>query len=307
MGKPTHAVVPEASARLNGERVRVIDALRASRTLSVQSLPRVVDLVEKFCRFCQQAFQIDSLSEVSASEAESFIRTSTSSGEPAPATMHLRRSALRMAFRTARELGLAESDPTLDLVLPARSPLKTRALSDEEVALCRGASLQTLTSTRPSAAWALAESSARTGELGHVHVRDLDLAKGHVWLRGSTRAQPRWAPLSEWGHLQIERRLRDIGDEAERPVLYEGQSGTDYHRQAAACVAVTDIIRRAGLADEPDVRPLSLVAWAGQQVLAETGRIDEVARRLGFRSLDRTAALIGFDWALGTAEGADLR
>ncbi len=307
MGKPTHAVIAEGSARLDGERIRVIDALRSSETLSVQSQPRVVDLVERFCRFCQRAFQIDSFSEVSASEAASFIRTSTSGGEPAPATMHLRRSALRMAFRTARELGLAESDPTLDLVLPARSPLKTRALSDEEVALCRGASLQTLTSTRLSAAWALAESSARTGELGHVRVRDLDLAGGRVWLRGGARAHPRWAPLSEWGHLQLNRRLRQVGDGTEQPVLYEGQSGSDYHRQAASCVAIADTIRRAGLADEPDVRPLSVVAWAGRQVFAETGRIDEVARRLGVRSLDRAAGLISFDWTLGAFEEDDER
>jgi len=30
--------------------------------------------------------------------------------------------------------------------------------------------------------------------------------------------------------------------------------------------------------------------------LDETGRIDEVARRLGMHSLDRAAQLIGFDW-----------
>ncbi len=305
MGKPTHAVVPAGSARLDDERVRVIDALHASRTLSAQSLPHVVDLVERFCRFCQQASQIDSLSELSASEAESFVRAPTSGGEPAPATMHLRRSALRMAFRTARELGLADSDPTLDLVLPPRSPLKTRALTDEEVALCRGASLRTLTSTRLSAAWALAESSARTSELGRVRVRDLDLAGDRVRLRGSALAQPRWAPLSAWGGLHLERRLRDVGEDTERCVLPEGQSGSDYHRQAASCVAVSDTLKRAGLAMEPDVRPLSVVAWAGRQVLAETGRIDEVARRLGVRSLDRTAALIGFDWVLGAFEEDD--
>jgi integrase/recombinase XerC len=56
------------------------------------------------------------------------------------------------------------------------------------------------------------------------------------------------------------------------------------------------VLRRAGLASEPDVRPVSVPAWVGVQVLAETGRIDEVARRLGVRSLDRAAALIGWDW-----------
>jgi hypothetical protein len=38
------------------------------------------------------------------------------------------------------------------------------------------------------------------------------------------------------------------------------------------------------------------VAWAGRQILAEKGRIEVVARRLGMASLDRAAALIGFDW-----------
>jgi hypothetical protein len=47
---------------------------------------------------------------------------------------------------------------------------------------------------------------------------------------------------------------------------------------------------------EPDVRPASVAAWAGRRILAETGRIDEVARRLGMVSLDRTARFIAFDW-----------
>ena len=61
-------------------------------------------------------------------------------------------------------------------------------------------------------------------------------------------------------------------------------------------MAIADVLARAGLAAEPDVRPLSVVAWAGRQILDETGRIDDVARRLGMRSLDRAAQLIGFDW-----------
>jgi len=56
------------------------------------------------------------------------------------------------------------------------------------------------------------------------------------------------------------------------------------------------VLARAGLATELDVRPLSVVAWAGRKILDDTGRIDEVARRLGMQSLDRTANLIAFDW-----------
>jgi hypothetical protein len=52
----------------------------------------------------------------------------------------------------------------------------------------------------------------------------------------------------------------------------------------------------AGLTGERDVRPAPVAAWAGRRVLAESGRIDEVARRLGMSSLDRTARFIAFDW-----------
>jgi integrase/recombinase XerC len=64
----------------------------------------------------------------------------------------------------------------------------------------------------------------------------------------------------------------------------------------SACVAIEDVLTRAGLAREADVRPASVAGWAGNQILDETGHIDEVARRLGMRSLDRAARFIGFDW-----------
>ena len=90
----------------------------------------------------------------------------------------------------------------------------------------------------------------------------------------------------------------------EQPVVYNDKRGSDYHRQAAACVAIRDTLRRAGLADEPDIGPLSVVGWAGRQLFVETGRIDAVARRLGIRSLDRAATLIGWDWQTDLEGGA---
>jgi integrase len=278
------------------ERAAVARALVASGTCSAQSLPRVADLLERFCPFVEQGFGTASLSDVSAVEAAAFVGARTAEGSPSVATMHLRRTTIRLVFRTARSLGIADSDPTLDLELPPRSSLRTRPLTDDEVDLCRTASLHTLTSTRFSAAWALAEASARTAELGHICLADVDLGSGRVWLHGSPRVESRWAGLSGWGQVQLERRLREVGTtDLERPILYEG-SGGDYHRQAAACVTIKDVLRRAGLAHESDVRPLSVTAWAGRQILAEVGRIDEVARRLGFRSLDGAARLIDWSW-----------
>jgi hypothetical protein len=57
-----------------------------------------------------------------------------------------------------------------------------------------------------------------------------------------------------------------------------------------------DTLVRAGLHGEPDVRPSSLVIWAGQMALEETGSIEGVALRLGFRSLDAAAAFINYAW-----------
>jgi integrase len=282
---------------LTVQKSAVVSRLVERGTLSAQSLPRVDDLLERFCGYCRKGAGIDSLRDVDASIARRFVTARTSSGEPAAATMHLRRSTLRLVFRTARELRIVDHDPTLDLRLPPRSETRSRPLTDDEVALCRAASLDTLTSTRLAAAWALAEASARSAEIGQIRLRDFDVEAKTVWIHGSPRTLPRRVGLSEWGRVQILRRLRVMGDDPEAPIVYGGSKRGDAHRQAASCVAIGDVLRKAGLHGEPDVRPISVAAWAGQQILTRTGRIDEVARRLGIRSLDRTARLIAWNWS----------
>ncbi len=157
--------------------------------------------------------------------------------------------------------------------------------------------MHTLTSTRLASAWALAEATARTAELPHLTVGDLDLESGRVWIHGGGRTVPRWGQLSPWGITQLERHVRGLPSVADDQRLVYRGSGSAESRQASACIAIKEVLTRAGLGGEPDVRPVSVTAWAGRQILEETGRIEEVARRLGMRSLDRAAALIGFDWA----------
>jgi hypothetical protein len=53
---------------------------------------------------------------------------------------------------------------------------------------------------------------------------------------------------------------------------------------------------RSGLDSEPDVGPPSIAAWAGVMAHEETGSIEGVALRLGFRSLDAAARFIGLNW-----------
>ena len=71
----------------------------------------------------------------------------------------------------------------------------------------------------------------------------------------------------------------------------------------SSCIAIAETLMRAGIGREPDGRPGSVVAWAGRRVFEESGSIEEVARRLGIRSLDRAARFIGWGWAPQPVDG----
>ncbi len=298
VGEPRQTRGQSLSGELERELGLVASALASSGVLSDQSFARMVDLHARFGRFADRGFGVERLNLVTRSQAGDFVRArGRDRRAPSTATMHLRRSAIRLLFRTARELGLVSGNPTLDLRLEPRSGVAGRPLTDDEVAICRTAALQSLTSTRLSAAWALSEATARTAELPHLLIADLDLDHARVWLHGSPRTDPRWGTVDEWGVRQLARHVRNLGDDPDPRIqlTYSG-SGSAESRQAASCLAIGETLRRAGLGDEPDVRPLSVAAWAGARVFAETGRIEMAASALGVRSLDRAARLIGFDW-----------
>jgi len=207
--------------------------------------------------------------------------------------MHNRRTTVRMLFRVARRLGLAESDPTLDLVLPPRLSCGFRPLTGAEIALSRDAATWWMSSQRFATVWALAEATARGTELGAVRVTDLDLVNRRVWLSGGTRVEPRWASLTDWSMTVLERRLTTLS--AGDFLAYGGNSPHTAGRASAAS-AVTAVLTRAGLHGEADIRPSSVAAWAGRAVFDRTGDIRAAARALGMRSLDHTARMIGWDW-----------
>src|SRR5205823_4360484 len=133
----------------------------------------------------------------------------------------------------------------------------------------------------------------RTAELAHITLADLDLTAARVWLHASPRTEARWGQLSDWGAQQLERRVNALGDNPSTPLVYGG-TGSGQSHQASSCQAIGETLRRAGLATEPDVRPLSVAAWAGAHVFRQTGRIEAAARALGVRSLDGAARLIDF-------------
>jgi site-specific recombinase XerC len=296
-----------AAASPTGALGKVLEQLRVSR-LTDQSTHRMTELLVRFTIFVDKGLRLRSVDQISAVHTGQFIRASISAPggpqHPAVATMHLRRSALRLYFQTLRQLGLVDGDPTMDIELPPRSCLAVRPLTDDEIVVCRSYSLQTLTATRQPAAWALAEATARTSEIHHVLVSDLDFTNSRVWIHGSSKAEARWGSLSEWGATQLARRVGSLKNVLtdDPAVAYEG-SGSDESRQVSSCIAIAETLTRAGIGREPDVRPGSVVAWAGRKVFEETGSIEEVARRLGIRSLDRAARFIGWGWAPEPSDG----
>ena len=72
-------------------------------------------------------------------------------------------------------------------------------------------------------------------------------------------------------------------------------------RRAGGCRCASPSPRPCSgrIAKESDVRLGSVLAWAGCQIFSVTGRIEEVARRLGMRSIDRAAGFIGWEWVGG--------
>jgi site-specific recombinase XerD len=274
-----------------------VESLRDAGGLTEQSGDRLLALITRFLSFVERGFGTP-LDEVARDQVEAFVFAPSSDGRlPSVATSHLRRSAVRMLFRVMREHGVLEHDPTLDVRLPPRTSLHARPLCDDEIALGRSFSFQTLRDSRQPAAWALAEATVRTSELSQVTVGDLDLEAGTVHIAGSTKTQPRVGVLSTWGVVALARRVESLGPDAHAGTLvaYEGDGSLE-SRQASCCVAISDTLRRAGLAQEPDVRPVSIAAWAGKRVFDETGKIEAAAHALGMRSLDRAARLIGWDW-----------
>jgi hypothetical protein len=270
----------------------VVSRLTERDALAPVSLIRVADLVRGFANFLA-ASGVESADDICEASASAFVRSLTRSmTEPSLATMHLRRTALRIFFREAASLGFVFVDPTRNITLPARSYDDLRPLTDEEIDRCRSFAERMEGDNRCSIAWALAEATARVPELEVFRCRDLDLRHGRVWLGGSSYTEARRSELTDWGRDEFRRlTLSKAKWPSEGFLLRPGKAS-----RASVYEFIASTFRRAGLAKTPGVRPNSIPAWRGAKELGQGASIDEVAVLLGMRSLDRAATFIGFDW-----------
>lgn len=284
--KPTEPTPREFSST-------VVAELLAEGASDEATLALVCPVIERFGAFAQDALSITSVEALESSHVQAFMDALRMDGsQPEYGTRRVRRMALRMAFRTGRRLGLCRVDPTLDVELGPNASVSARRLSLAEVELCRVYAIPGPRDGRRSVAWALAEATARTGEMGLVRISDLDLVRGRVWLPGTPGADARWGYLTDWGLGQVLRRIRLDANPAASLIVWRRQPKNS---RAASSQAVKETLRAAGLV-APEIKPRSVTAWAGRRLFDDGAPLDVVARRLGMRSLDQTASFIGFEW-----------
>ena len=252
--------------------------------------------VERFGSFLEDGLGIRDIHRVVQPDVEAFVGARRSDG--APATYALRRvrlRAIRLALRIAREIGIVMPDPTAGIVPGPKTSVRARALTDSEIVRGRAHAADALSDLRRPIAWALAEATARTGEIGQVVVGDVDVDRGLVHLPGTRGIDARVGELTDWALPQIVRRIR--GAAGDEPLIVWRRHPSQL--TAASCETIRETLKAAGLSGS-GVRPVSIAAWRGRSLLEQGLPIEDVACRLGMRSLDETAQLIRFDWRGGS-------
>lgn len=269
------------------------------------TLEKCGDTVTRFARRLDRQ-GVRELDDIGPDHCQGFIDAATKDATaPSLTTRHSRRSAIRMFFRTLRELGYDIGDPSLDVRLPSRTNAAARPLTDVEVTLCRATSRMGEAGGRSlqrAVCWALSETTAVSSEISAVRIGDVDHRGQPRWVRlpGTRRHDPRLGELSDWGSRIVARQLDLLAQRGATPATllsYRGQQvGGGTHAQSSVCNALGGVLAMSGLSNEPDVRPASVRNWAGRRLYESGLPVEQVARRMGARSLDTVAVDIGLEW-----------
>ncbi len=316
-GPGTAAESPTVEARvaLNLEEAlaQALAFWSASDCYSEQTSIRTTETLRRFCRRLHTC-GIRSVDAIRPVDVASFVHAATHHGaEPELSTRYARRTAVRAWMRALRALGHPVGDPTLDVALDSRPSAAARPLSDAEMLLGRTCTMVNAGSRTPlrAAAWALAEATAVTSEITTIRVQDIHPGTpSTVDLPGTSRHDPRRAPLTEWGSRVITDRIRELRHRARTSshpdtaagllLAYGGVAPPGGAKaQASVCNAVRDVLATAGLTGpgaSGDIRPASVRHWAGRSMYDRGMPLEQVAVALGCRSLDTAAEDIALAW-----------
>jgi hypothetical protein len=125
--------------------VALVAAVMLDGSVTEQSSARLLVVIERLLEFLTAGHGVTDLDQTTPAMAQAFVLAPDTDGAaPSLSIMHLRRCAVRILFRIARQLGLVRVDPTVDLDLPPRAASVLRRLTNAEATLCRAMSMNQL-------------------------------------------------------------------------------------------------------------------------------------------------------------------
>ena len=179
---------------------------------------------------------------------------------------------------------------------PDAATVRRRVLRDLEMALIRMIAARRVTAAT-AATVGLCEAGAASGELAKVTPEDVrtraDGTPEAVWLPGGGRASyPRERPLPAWVRPLVTARLTAAPRESCGLLAYTGTSPDPASQQSSVLMNIKNVVRTAGLLDDPTVQPLSVRSTAARAIYEREG-LEPAAAAVAATSYDAVAREIG--------------
>ena len=254
-------------------------ALRA-RNLSARTIETYTEATAGLERFLADRGMPTAVENVRREHVEAYIEAQLATRSPA--TAHNRHRALAVFFRWLRDEGEIETSPMERMKPPKLPETPPRVLTLEEVqALLRACDGRDFEALRDRALIGLmVDTGARRGEVGGLHLEDVNLDRGTVTVLGKGRRE-RTIGLGAEAVTALDRyiRARRAHADARRPELWLGRRGglTDSGVLQA-------LKRRARLAGIGDVHPHTLRHTFAHLWLADGGAEGDLMALTGWRS-----------------------
>jgi len=175
---------------------------------------------------------------------------------------------------------------------------RERILQDTEIGLVRLVSMKSAATSGPVATL---DAGAISGELGILRGMDLiALAGGSFEISapgtqrasglGYTMAAPRTLAINPWATTKLKILAQATGPDD--LLLYDGSATTASKIQSSILMSVSNTLQRAGLSQDPSVRPLSIRNTAGRRAY-DVGGLEAAASLLGHDDFTSVAKKIG--------------
>lgn len=292
---------PECPDTLSEAVETVLAEWEAHGVFAPLSLVKYSTTLRRFTMFAA-AHQVTSLPKVDAALAGAFIvalgrnRRGQVVTAATPRAQLARRAALRGFYSAVVIAGWVGSDPTSELFAEEATPSARtpRPLTDSEAAHVRfhaGSNPAHLT----PAATALLLSGVWAGEAHRLLPEAFDPQTRGLDIPGVHGRRARAITLGEDAARIIAARLDWLLTKHSAVSLLFGDTHRP-ERQANIANTTRVVLDRAGLGHDPEVTPASLTLHAALSVFEQTGRIEDAAMLIGYRSLDQAARDLRWGW-----------